>query len=378
MGIEKSRSAGLFRYACFKSLLIAFIIIFNSITFTAYANDITRSTRYAALVLDSATGKVIYSKNAHDLRYPASLTKLMTVYLAFEALESGKLTMNQQIVVSDRASREIPRKLGLKAGERITVRDCIYSTIVISANDSASVLAEAIAGSQWSFAKMMTKKAKALGMTRTNFANAHGCHDKNQYTTATDMAKLALALKKKFPKYYSLFSKTTITYKGKVLNGHNHVTKRYAGAEGLKTGYIRTSGFNLITTAKKPHGHLVGVVFGGENAKIRDDHMIKILDLGFCHLSENKGIYNPKCIKKSPVLVAANNAAASHKSIFSIVDNIEPIKTASLDSKKVAHLLKTKKSKQLIAQNEIKDINPLSIQSIGQDSKNNKSKKARI
>lgn len=362
MGIGNSCSAGLLRYACLKILLLTFII--NFFITPAYANDITRSTRYAALVIDSTTGKVLYSKNAHEPRYPASLTKLMALYLAFEALESGKLKMNQQVVVSDRASRQIARKLGLRAGEKITVKDCIYSIAILSANDSASVLAEAIAGSEWSFAKMMTKKAKALGMTKTSFANAHGCHDKNQYTTATDMAKLALALKKKFPKYYPLFSKTSFTYKGKVMHGHNHVTKRYAGAEGLKTGYIRTSGFNLITTAKKPHGHLVGVVFGGENAKTRDDHMIEILDLGFCHLSAQKGISNPKCIKNSPVLMAGNNAKSSRESIFSIVDK-EVIKTVSLDGKKLSPKVQLKKSKQLVAQNGIKGYNPLADQSIG-------------
>ncbi len=333
---------------------ITLLLIFNTSINFAYANSITRSSKYSALVMDSSSGEIIYAKNAHELRYPASLTKMMTLYLTFEALASGKLTMNQKIVVSHKAALQTPLKLGVKAGEKISVRDCIYAAIILSANDAVVVLAEAIAGGEWSFAKMMTEKAKRLGMIKTNFANSHGLHDNNQYTTAADMAKLALALKKNFPQYYPLFSKTSFTYKGKVIKGHNHVTKKYEGAEGLKTGYIRTSGYNLVTTAKKTYGHLVGVVFGGPTAKARDDHMMNILDLGFCHISQKNGHYNPKC-KNTPSIGTVSKGSPSNKDIFSVVEEQKPIRVASLDTKKFTSV----KSKSSPVQNK-KNIRPAS------------------
>jgi D-alanyl-D-alanine carboxypeptidase len=322
----------------------------------ASAGCITKSSRYSALVLDSTTGRVLYSKNANDKRYPASLTKLMTLYLTFEALERGKITMDQKIPTSLRATQQSRFKLGLRPGEKISIRDCIYSLITLSANDISVVLAEAIGGSEHNFAKLMTQKAKSLGMKNTRFINSHGCHDPKQVSTAADMAKLALAIKKRFPKYYPLFSKTSFVYKGKTIHGHNHVTKRYEGAEGLKTGYIRAAGFNLVTTANRPYGHVVGVVFGGPTAKARDDHMINILDLGFCQLAQSKGIQNSKCkTLLTPYMVAENshirkvNPIEPNKDIFDLVDDKNAVIAANLDTDKFQAHSKNKATLQKTA-----------------------------
>jgi len=189
--------------------------------------DFTKSSRYASLVVNANSGDVIYSRSANKLRYPASLTKMMTLYLAFQALEDGRLYYYQKIPVSKKASRQPRVKLWLKKGQTITVRDAILSLIIRSANDSAVVVAEAIDGTEAKFAQRMTRVARQLGMKNTTFKNASGLPNKNQKTTAYDMAKLAIALKRDFPKYYPLFSKTSFKFKGKIITSHNRVLTRY-------------------------------------------------------------------------------------------------------------------------------------------------------
>lgn len=247
--------------------------------------NILNSSKYAALVLDEKTGKILYEKNARLKRNPASITKNLTLYLTFEALDSGKLKLNQRLPISQEAASKPPTRLGLKAGNTITVRDAIDGLIVKSANDAAVVLAEAIAGTEWQFVKMMNRKAKQLGLHDSQFANSHGLHYETQYSTAYDLAKLALCLIKHHPKYYPMFNKTSFSFEGKIIVGHNRVMNRYHGAEGMKTGYIAASGFNLVTVVKRPQGRLIGVVLGGQTPKIRDDHMIEILDKGYITLA---------------------------------------------------------------------------------------------
>ncbi len=238
-------------------------------------------SKHAALVIDAASGKVLYANNATEPRHPASLTKMMTLYLTFEALEKGRLKWGQDLPVSLAASQQAPTNLSLAQGDRISVRDAVFGLIVRSANDAAVVLAEAISGSELRFANLMTQKARALGMRSTTFKNASGLPDTRQITTARDMALLGLALRKHYPQNYKLFSTRAFTFNGRTYESHNRVIMRYAGADGLKTGYTRMSGFNLVTSASKNGYKLVGVVMGGASGKSRDDQMITLLDSSF-------------------------------------------------------------------------------------------------
>lgn len=235
-----------------------------------------------SLVIDMNEGKVLHAQNANLRIYPASLTKVMTLYLTFEAMEKGKLSIYQEVPVSNHAASMRPSKLGLKKGETIMVHDAIMGLIVKSANDAAVVLAEAVSGrSEAHFAQMMTKRAHDLGMHDTVFRNASGWHHPEQKTTAVDLAKLTMAIKRDFPQYYPLFSETSFIYKGQTVRGHNKVMEQYAGAEGLKTGFTCPAGFNLITTASRGNKALVGVVTGGKTGKSRDNKMMALLDQHF-------------------------------------------------------------------------------------------------
>lgn len=248
----------------------------------------TKSTQSVSLppqtsvVVDMEDGKILHAENANLRIYPASLTKVMTLYLAFEAIDKGQLSMNQMLPVSKRAADMRPSKLGLKAGSTISVKDAIMSLIVKSANDSSVVLGEAISGSsEERFADIMNKRARDLGMHNTTFRNASGWHHPEQKTTAIDMAKLAMALKRDFPKYYPLFSETSFVFNGQTYNGHNRVVEKYQWAEGLKTGFTNPAGYNLITTAAKDGKRLVGVVTGGRSGNSRNCKMVSLLDKHF-------------------------------------------------------------------------------------------------
>lgn len=241
------------------------------------AND----PRYAALIMDPKTGEVFHEKNAAAKRYPASLTKMMTLYLLFEALESEKLSLNTRLPVSDYAATMPQTNLSLSAGEEIPVETAIKSLIVRSANDVSVVVAEALGGDVENFATMMTIKARQLGMSGTRFANPNGLPDSEQYTTARDMAKLGIALKRDFPKYYSYFSVREFSWAGTSYYTHNRVMLRYAGVDGIKTGYIGTSGFNLVTHCNRGGRPLIGVVMGGSSGRWRDDRMIVLLNQGY-------------------------------------------------------------------------------------------------
>ncbi len=272
-----------------KIILFFFLSYFNCIDI--YAAKHSKSIPIeASLVVDAKNGKILYSHNADTKIKPASLTKLMTIYQAFKAIEEGKITMNTQLKVSKNAAHMSPTKLGLKAGEKISTIDAINSLIIISANDIAVVLAENLAGSEEKFAKMMNFSARKLGMHNTNFRNASGWHDSCQYSTSIDMAKLALALKKNFPQYYHLFAQTQFKFRGNTYYTHNHVVKKYQGAEGLKTGYTKPSGYNLVTAAKRNDKHLIGVIIGAKSSKTRDMQMINMLDTYFSStpLTRNK------------------------------------------------------------------------------------------
>ncbi len=237
--------------------------------------------RYATIVIDFETGEVIKEVNADTRNYPASLVKMMTLYMAFEALHLGNLTLDQELPVSRRATGMPPSRLGLKKGGTIKVRDVILSLVTKSANDAAVVMAEALGTKESRFARMMTKKARKLGMKRTSFRNASGLPNRRQLSTARDMATLARALIRDFPQYYEYFSTADFTYNGRKYRNHNGLLRHYDGTDGLKTGYTRASGFNLAASAVRNGRRLIAVVFGGRSPASRDRQVARLLDQGF-------------------------------------------------------------------------------------------------
>jgi D-alanyl-D-alanine carboxypeptidase len=235
----------------------------------------------ASIVVDANTDTVISQENADRLLHPASMSKLMTLYLTFEALEAGRITLQRSFPVSAHAQSMSPTKLDLVAGQTIRVEDAILSLVTLSANDSAVVLAEGLGGSEDRFGQLMTRKAHQLGMVNTNFRNSNGLPDPAQISTARDMAILCRALIHRFPQYYHYFSVREFTYNGIEHANHNHLMSRYEGMDGLKTGLTNASGFNLAASAVRNGRRLIGVVFGGTSAAQRDDYMADLLDDGF-------------------------------------------------------------------------------------------------
>lgn len=235
----------------------------------------------AYILLDHASGEVLDARNADEPAYPASLTKMMTLYLTFRAIEEGRIDLDSRLRVSPRAARMAPTKLGLKPNSTIRVEDAILGLVTKSANDAAATLAEGLGGSEERFATIMTQTARELGMTRTVFRNASGLPDDGQRTTARDMARLATRLINDYPQYYGYFSRRSFSYGGRAHGNHNRLLFSYAGMDGLKTGYIHASGFNLAASAVRGGRRLVGVVLGGATARARDMQMAKLLDAGF-------------------------------------------------------------------------------------------------
>lgn len=240
---------------------------------------------YADIVIDASSGEVLHARNPDVQNYPASLTKMMTLYLLFDALEKGKIKLDDGLSVSAHAEAQPATKLGLTAGSSIPVEKAILAIIIQSANDAAVVVGEAIGGTENNFADLMTKKARALGMTNTNFENASGLPNTKQQTTARDLAVLARALMTDFPQYYHYFSATKLVWGGRTIKTHNRLMVAYDGADGLKTGYIRASGFNLVTSAIRNGQRVIGVVLGGKSPSARDQQMAKLLDGGFAEIA---------------------------------------------------------------------------------------------
>lgn len=239
---------------------------------------------YSALVVEPESGRVLYEKFANEQRHPASITKIMTLYLVFEALERGDITLNTPLNISRNAVLRPPSRLGLTAGDTISVEDAILALVTRSANDAATVIAENLGGTEAGFASMMTAKARSLGMNGTVFQNASGLPDPDQWTTAWDMYRLGRAVIRDFPRYYPYFSTPRFYYRGQSFDNHNHLMETYSGMDGIKTGFINSSGFNLVASAKRGDKRLIGVVFGGPSAVRRDRHMRAILDDGFAQI----------------------------------------------------------------------------------------------
>ncbi len=235
----------------------------------------------AYLIVDATSGRELASDHADELRHPASLTKLMTIYLTFSALDSGRLSLGDNLPVSINALNAPPTKMGMSAGGTVNVRDATMALVTRSANDAAVLLAEGLAGSEEAFARLMTQKARQLGMSSTVFRNASGLPNSEQVTTARDLAKLANALLRDYPHYYAIFSVQSYTYRGRTLQNHNRMLGSYDGADGLKTGYTNASGFNLVMSAVRDNRRLIGVVMGGTSAAQRDRTMAALMDRGF-------------------------------------------------------------------------------------------------
>jgi len=251
----------------------------------------------ASIVVDGNSGAVLQASNPDALRHPASLTKIMTLYLLFERLEAGKIKLDSPLKVSERASEQAPTKLGLKPGETIAVEDAIKAIITKSANDAAVAVAENLGGDEQHFAKLMTQKARTLGMTRTTYINASGLPDDDQITTARDQALLGRLIQKRFPYYYKYFSTESFVYRGEVMRNHNHLLGSIEGVDGIKTGFTRASGFNLVTSVHRDGHYIVAVVLGGHSSLERDAHMRELID-------SNIG---EAALKRATPVVAKNN-----------------------------------------------------------------------
>ena len=273
-----------------RSILIPILVIFILASSATYAKK-------AAIVIDFDTKEVLFEVNANTKNYPASLTKIMTLYILFDQIDKGLLTDETKLKVSKIASSRSPSKLYLEPGSYIKVEDAIMALIIKSANDVATVVAENISGTEKEFAKLMTKYARNLGMANTTFKNASGLPNRAQLTTARDISILSHALISNFPEEYKLFSKQKFTYNGKTYKTHNKLMLSYEGADGIKTGYIRASGFQLAFSAVRNNKRLVGVIFGGDTGKQRDRSLKIIMDKEFAEL----GIKNTK-EKKSTIV----------------------------------------------------------------------------
>jgi D-alanyl-D-alanine carboxypeptidase len=265
-----------------------FLFIFS---FFEFSNSNSAYARYAAVVVDHH-GNILHEENATASRHPASLTKKMTLYLLFEALRNKKISMNTRFTTSQLATRQAPTKINLHVGESITVETCIKALIAKSANDVAVVVAEGLGGNLKNFVKMMNKKADQLGMTCTHFRNASGLPDPKQVTSALDMVKLAKAIYTDFPEYYHFFQTQSFAFKGNLFYTHNHMLKSFPGLDGLKTGFINASGFNISTSAVRYAGdkehRLFVVVMGGQTSKSRDRRAAQLLEANFQKVLSNQ------------------------------------------------------------------------------------------
>ncbi|MCW2044800.1 UNVERIFIED_ORG: D-alanyl-D-alanine carboxypeptidase [Bradyrhizobium japonicum] len=287
---KKLSSSRLARVGVFGLLTVTTAVIFTTDAAEArrhrrhYAHhrvqrDVSESSspKFASIIVDGNSGAVLQATSPDGIRHPASLTKIMTLYLLFERLESGKMKLDTEMPVSQHAADQDPTKLNLRAGQTIRVEDAIKGLVTRSANDAAVVIAEAIGGDEDDFAQMMTRKARSLGMSKTVYRNANGLPNDEQVTTARDQATLGRAIQERFPRYYRYFATATFNWRGQSIRNHNHLLGNVEGVDGIKTGYTRASGFNLVTSMRRGNRHLIGVVLGGRSGGSRDAIMRNLL-----------------------------------------------------------------------------------------------------
>lgn len=271
--VSSSRSGSFFaRLLAILSVAVTIVMV-DSVNADAEAAN----PKYAGIVVDAKTGNVLYSENADRLQYPASLTKMMTLYMTFEALEQGRIRLDTPVPFSAHASAQAPTKLGVRAGGTITVEQGILGLVTLSANDAATALGEMLGGSEDRFAQLMTAKAHALGMTRTTYRNANGLPNTAQMTTARDQARLGIALRQHFPQYYGYFSTRAFKFGSRTIRSHNRLVGSVRGVDGIKTGYTRAAGFNLVSSVQVDGKSIVGVVMGGASTPARDAQMRNLI-----------------------------------------------------------------------------------------------------
>lgn len=269
--------------------LVGAVTLGATLLVQAPAANAQSNEKYAAFVIDAGSGKVLFDRYADEPRFPASLTKMMTLYMMFEALETGRARTSTAMNVSAYAAARPPSKLGMKVGSTITVEEAMLALVTRSANDASVVMGEFLGGSESRFADMMTQKARSIGMSRTTFKNANGLPNPGQVTTARDMATLGIALREHFPQYYKLFSTRQFKFRGQTIGNHNRLLGRVEGVDGIKTGYINASGFNLVTSVVRGNRKLVAVVMGGRSGASRDNHMADLVKTWLPKASERRG-----------------------------------------------------------------------------------------
>lgn len=260
--------------------LVAAIAV-GALTLTVSASPAYADDRYAAFVIDPRTNEVLHSEMADEARFPASLTKMMTLYMLFEAIQRGDVQLTSQMIASREAARQPPSRLGVRRGDAVSVEDAIYSLVTRSANDVSVMIAERLAGSEDRFAALMTTRARQLGMSNTRFMNASGLPDRDQRTTARDMATLSYALMRDFPQYYPYFQTQGFSWRTGYARNHNALLGSVTGVDGIKTGYTRASGFNLASSAERNGRRVIVVVMGGASAAARDAQVAYLLEAAF-------------------------------------------------------------------------------------------------
>jgi D-alanyl-D-alanine carboxypeptidase len=296
---------------------------------TSKSEAVSDEPRYSDIVVDGNSGAILHASNPDALRHPASLTKIMTLYLLFEQLEAGKLKLDSSLDVSEHASVQSPTKLGLHNGSTIKVEDAIKGIVTRSANDAAVVVAENIAGDEETFARLMTRKAQALGMAHTVYRNASGLPADEQVTTARDQALLGRTIQERFPRYYKYFSTRVFEYHGEAIGNHNRLLGNVDGVDGIKTGYISASGFNIVTSVHRDNRYLVAVVFGGSSAGSRDERMRELIHDNIAQAAVQRTAplvaeADPKLDPKSETKLAAKYAVASAASLPVTVTSAKP------------------------------------------------------
>lgn len=294
-------------HSLFKSVLA--VILFSSLFASAEA---MAQSKYASIVIDVESGEVLHARNADDPRYPASLTKVMTLYLLFDELRAGRLQLDTRMPVSRRAASQPPSKLGLKPGQSITVRAAISALVTKSANDVAVVVADKIGGNESRFAALMTVKARSLGLTNTAFYNASGLPDARQLSTARDMAELAEAMLRDHADYYHHFSQTSFSWGKARYKNHNKLLGKVEGVDGIKTGYTRASGFNLMASAKRDGRRVIAIMLGGKTSKARNGHVTDLLEAAFKNIDQRQN--DPARLR----MIAANQNRLQSDIVFDI------------------------------------------------------------
>lgn len=318
------------------NLLILFVFAFVMVAGPQAADAKARkkqasseNEKYASIVVDAQTGAILSQANPDKILHPASLTKMMTLMLTFEALEKGTLRPTDRIVVSRRAASMSPTKLGLAPGQTIRVQDAIYAVVTKSANDISVALAEAVGGSEANFVQLMNMRANAIGMNRTRFKNASGLPNPAQVSTARDMAKLARYIITHHAAYYPVFNKRDFVFNGKTYHNHNRLMDTYAGMDGMKTGYVNASGFNLVASAKRNNQRLVAVVFGGRTTASRNLHMAGLLDKGFEQMSQ---VRMASAAKTKPAPSTIPNTMPNTMALAAAANSITPAAASSSDA----------------------------------------------